>query len=103
MKLDLKTIFGGLAIASIIILSSVPFVELGGNTEISSISEFCTQTHHKDEAACKADRDHGCVWCIARAVPSMCYDLDVAKQLPHSVFKCDFPGAEPTLTDFETE
>lgn len=94
--INLKTLVPGLAIAMVIFLSSVPLIRLGSDISEPDGKEYCTATHHSDESGCKADKANDCVWCLARAVPSMCYDLEVAKQLPHSVFKCDFPSTDIT-------
>lgn len=100
---NLKTILAGIAIALVIILSSVPFVKIGDVSEQYQLDGFCTETHQKDEGACKADKEHGCVWCIARAVPSMCYDLETAEELPHSVFKCQFSFKAEVATELKTD
>ena len=65
-------------------------------------AEYCTTTHKTDESGCKADKAHTCVWCMAKAVPSMCYDENIAKQLPRSVFKCEFSSFEYTRVQEET-
>jgi len=96
-----KTIIPGIVIALIIILSSVPLVSYDLWSS-DPASEYCTATHSTDESGCKTDKAHNCVWCIAKAVKSMCYDHDVAQQLPHSVFKCDLPSLFVDFTEVET-
>lgn len=92
-----RELFGGLGIALVLLLSSVQFVSLSAEEVGLQDQEFCS-TQHKDESSCMKDREHNCVWCVAKAVPSGCYDADLAKRLPHSVFTCD--SAE---VDIETE
>jgi hypothetical protein len=50
--------------------------------------DYCTSHHKGDESGCVADHEHNCVWCTAKAVKSACYDAEIAKQLPPSIFKC---------------
>ena len=91
-----KVVLGGIGIGCVIILSSVPLVRYEEHG-----SDFCS-ANHADEAGCKGDSGHHCVWCISRAVPSKCYDEETAKELPHSVFKCEFPEPSARLTvDFD--
>ena len=40
-----------------------------------------------DQSSCDADAN--CTWCKCAAVPSVCYNLTMAKRLPVSVFACD--------------
>lgn len=84
-----KHVACGLGIAAVMILSSVPLVRLDAESG-EPASDFCTAKHGKHEAECKADKEHHCVWCVSRAVSPMCFDEESAKQLPPSVFKCDF-------------
>lgn len=93
-----KQILGGLGIAAVIILSSTPFVVLDSDSWDPS-TDFCTKTHQKDEAGCRSDKSHHCVWCISRAVASMCYDEATAAELPPAVFKCDSHEQEPLSMD----
>ena len=84
-----KHAIAGIGIAAVIILSSVPLIIIPDDAGLGSV-DFCTAEHGKNEGACKGDKDHHCVWCISRAVPGMCYDDSSARNLPPSVFKCDF-------------
>jgi len=47
----------------------------------------------KTEPECKAATDPvgKCLWCLAKAVPSVCVDPEQAKQLPEGVFVCQQP------------
>lgn len=93
-----RQLIGGLGIAAVIIISSTPFVLFDSDSWDPS-TDYCTQTHKKDEAGCRSDKEHHCVWCISRAVAPMCYDESTAAELPPAVFKCDMHEQEPVVTD----
>lgn len=95
-----KHLVAGFVVAAIIIISSVPLISFD-SSRFDPSSDFCTAKHGKNEAECKADKAHHCVWCISRAVASMCFDEQSAKQLPPSVFKCEYP-AQLEEADLET-
>ena len=82
-----KLVIGGFYIGCVIILSSIPLVQ-----HDAADSSNCSDLHGSDEEGCKKDASHHCVWCVSRAVHSKCYEEETAKQLPHSVFKCEFGG-----------
>ena len=94
-------ILGVLGTAAVLFLYSVPFVTIDPSVADPVDPDFCTSQHKADEAGCKADHDHDCVWCVSRAVKPACYNAEVAKQLPHSVFTCE-AGAEK-VTELEVE
>lgn len=86
--ISLRDLLGGIGISVVIILSSAPFVRLSDESTSVADQVYCS-TEHLDKASCVADQAHNCTWCVAKAVPSACYDADFAKRLPHSVFTCE--------------
>mmetsp|Transcript_30387 Transcript_30387/g.46532 ORF Transcript_30387/g.46532 Transcript_30387/m.46532 type:complete len:307 (-) Transcript_30387:73-993(-) len=44
-----------------------------------------------------------CSWCVSAAVPSACYDPEVAKTLPSSVFSCSDLEEEEASEEFNAE
>jgi len=96
-----KEIIGGLGIAAVIILSSVPLIVYEEPTQVSeSLAEvdYCNSNHGKNEAECRADKEHHCAWCVSRAVAAQCFDPENAHKLPPSVFKCEFNLEDPIET-----
>ena len=100
---SLGQVVGGLGIAAVIILSSIPFVKY--DIQGSSVDPtVCTSQHKGDREGCLADRENDCVWCVPKAVPSACYNSEVAADLPGSVFKCESPPSQDILVpDVELE
>ena len=87
--------------AAVLFLYSVPFVTIDWNSFDPVDPDFCTSQHKGDEAGCKADHERDCVWCVSKAVKPACYNAEIAKELPHSVFKCE--DSNENLTDLEVE
>jgi hypothetical protein len=83
-----------IGIAVVWVLSSVPVVVV----DASGLDLYCTDTHN-DKESCTSDKQHNCVWCVSRAVPSKCYNAEDAKNLPPAVFVC---GQKDDLISIET-
>lgn len=88
---------GGLGIAAVIILSSVPLIVHEEKPELVQSApdvDYCNGKHGKNQSECKADKEHHCVWCVSRAVAAQCFDENSAHMLPPSVFKCEFEAED---------
>ncbi len=98
--IPLRDLIGGIGISVVILLSSVQFVRLSDDVTDPGDQEFCI-SKHLDKSSCVADHEHNCVWCKAKAVQSACYDADMAKRLPHSVFTCE--SSDEDVVELVTE
>ena len=82
-----KTLAGCLLVL-IVLVSCMTLIRPAVEAEVPVDPDYCTDHHKGDEAGCLADHAHDCVWCTAKAVKPACYNAEIAKQLPHSIFKC---------------
>ena len=87
-------ILAAIGLSGLIVFSTITLVDVGIVSQVPDDPDFCTSHHKGDQAGCLADHEHNCVWCIAKAVKPACYNAEVAKQLPHSVFNCSQPSEE---------
>ena len=90
----------GVTLTVLLICSLASVVDTAENVVSNPDPDYCTSHHKGDEPGCLADHEHNCVWCTAKAVKSACYDTEVAKQLPPSIFKCSNSstvGTEPVV------
>lgn len=85
------------ALGGLITFSTFAIVEVFPDVSVPDDPDFCTANHKGDQDGCLADHEHNCVWCIAKAVKPACYNAEVAKQLPHSIFNCSSPSQLPEL------
>lgn len=92
----------GIGIATVIVLSSIPLVIYEADRLLDDPT-YCTLQHKGDRSGCLDDKAHDCVWCVAKAVPSACYNSEIAKGLPHSVFKCEGPVSIPSDSELDVE
>jgi len=90
-------ILAAIGLGGMIVFSTVKLVDIQFESIIPDDPDFCTAHHKGDQAGCLADHEHNCVWCIAKAVKPACYNADVAKQLPHSIFNCSEPSLQPDV------
>ena len=95
--LTIHKVLAAIGIGGLIAISSIRFVSIPPQYMLPDDPDFCTANHKGDESGCLADHDHNCVWCIAKAVNPACYNAEVAKQLPHSIFNCSTPTSYPEL------
>jgi len=87
-------IAGAFTIMLLLSLSLLTFVNNVDFPDAPIDPDYCTSQHKGDEAGCLADHAHNCVWCTAKAVKPACYDAEIAKQLPPSIFKCSRKPAD---------
>ena len=67
----------------------------GFSGEILKDDDKC---HSKYDSAEKCDADADCTWCECSAIPSACYSLDAAANLPPGVFDCHKSHSIKSLT-----
>ena len=95
--LPIYNVLAGLGICGFIVFSSLPYVSVSSESFAPVDPDYCTANHKGDQNGCLADHEHNCVWCISKAVKPACYNAEVAKQLPHSVFNCSTPSLDAQL------
>ena len=57
------------------------------------LTDLLRHAAHAEEASCRSP----CVWCVASAVPSACFNAKNAARLPAGVFTCKSDTGEDAL------
>ena len=95
--LTIHKVLAAIGLSGLLVFSTFRMVDITSGSYSPDDPDYCTSHHKGDQAGCLADHEHSCVWCTAKAVKSACYNAEVAKQLPHSIFNCSEPSVQPQV------